>query len=376
MSDLPLPARPVLGRALSAFGALVIAAILLGRAGTDPRWATVAGVTAAALWLVCALLTERGRGRLRFGLLLATVLISAPTAAPTEVTGLVPALVAIIAVVALPRRSFSLVVALPLAAVALVAVGFLLGGGTAGSLLGSIVAVALALVVGISRAQSRRAEEQALRLLEQQVVVEQERARSAALGERSRIARDLHDVLAHSLGGLVIQLDAVDALLEADRMEDAAVRVRAARSLAADGLDEARRAVDALREPDEAADLSRVVTELVGVHRSLGAAADLEIRGDAGPLAPEAAGALRRATQEVLSNARRHAPGRPTSLVLTWEEDAVVLSATTPLADGRPMGGGSGRGLLGMRERLRSVGGEAIWGVTERGFSVEARAPR
>ncbi len=214
MSDLPLPARPVLGRALSAFGALVIAAILLGRAGTDPRWATVAGVTAAALWLVCALLTERGPGRLRFGLLLATVLISAPTAAPTEVTGLVPALVAIIAVVALPRRSFSLVVALPLAAVALVAVGFLLGGGTAAACSARSSRSPSHWSSGSAAPsrggrRSRRSGCSSSRSSSSRSGRGRLRSASAPA-----IARDLHDVLAHSLGGLVIQLDAVDALLE------------------------------------------------------------------------------------------------------------------------------------------------------------------
>jgi signal transduction histidine kinase len=154
--------------------------------------------------------------------------------------------------------------------------------------------------------------------------------------------------------------------------------VTAARALAAEGLDEARRAVDALRDPDAAADLAGAIEQLVATHSSIGGSASLTTTGTPSPLADDAAGALRRAAQEALSNARRHAPGQPTALSLEWDSGAVGLTATTPLADdidGRPSGAGGGRGLAGLRERMESLGGSAQWAVREGAFVVMAQVP-
>ena len=98
------------------------------------------------------------------------------------------------------------------------------------------------MLVGFSRRQVRIDRRRRRREAER----EQQRAR--LLADRSRAARDIHDVLAHSLGGLVLQLDAVEALLEAGRVDEATRRAGDARALAADGLAEARRAVHALRD--------------------------------------------------------------------------------------------------------------------------------
>jgi signal transduction histidine kinase len=228
----------------------------------------------------------------------------------------------------------------------------------------------VAVLVGISRRQSRVAVARERELLE-------ERAHTAALGERSRIARDIHDVLAHSLGGLVLQLDAVDALLESGKTTEAHARVTAARGLAADGLEEARRAVDALRDPNDSANVAGAIEELVVTHRSLGADGSLTVTGDPGELSPDASGALRRAAQEVLSNARRHAVGEPTALSLDWAPDAVTLTASTPLASGAPGSStGGGRGLVGLRERVAALGGTASWAVHDGAFVVTAQVPR
>lgn len=375
MTDTAPLARPLLGRALSAFGAAIVAVLLLVRTPASVPWVPL-GVAAAVLWFVAVLLPPRTPRPVVLAVLGATVLLAAPTGPATDVTGLVPALVAMLAVIAMPERPAALATALPIAAAVLVAAGTPLSGRGPSILLACLGAIVLAVVVGTSRRQARTTELQSRRLLEQQVAVEQERARSAALAERSRIARDLHDVLAHSLGGLVLQLDAVDALLDAGRTTDAAARVRSARALAADGLDEARRAVDALREPEEAADLTGALRELLEVHRALGATATLVVEGEPAVLPPERAGALRRATQEVLTNARRHAPGRPTSLVLRFGTDAVELHATTPALAEPVAASGSGRGLAGLRNRIRDAGGDASWGVSPDGFAVDARVPR
>lgn len=360
--ELEPPPRPALGRALNAGGAVIILALVLRRMPWGQSWVVVAAVASALLWLAVTLLPRRAPRRLRWALLVAVAVTGAPTGVTTQFTGLVPALVAVMTLIGEPGRSAVLTVAVPLAVAAVVGLGFLVTGGAVGVLLGCLVGLALAVVIGVSRAQAR--------------VAEQERTRSAALTERSRIARDLHDVLAQSLGGLVLQLDAVEALLEAGRVVEASARVRAARGLAGEGLEEARRAVDALREPDEAADLPRAIEELVDLHRSLGGEAELTVTGTPGPVRVESAGALRRAAQEALSNARRHAPGVRTDLVLDFEQDTAALAARTPPSDRAAGTGGAGRGLTGLRDRALAAGGEASWRLADEGFVVDVRVPR
>jgi signal transduction histidine kinase len=119
---------------------------------------------------------------------------------------------------------------------------------------------------------------------------------------------------------------------------------------------------------------------LIETHRSLGSAATLAAvrTGPPRPLPPDAAGAIRRAAQEALSNARRHAPSRQTDLTLTEEPDATTLVAATPLSrEPTPASGaGGGRGLAGLRERVTVLGGTAEWGVRDGVFVVTATVPR
>jgi signal transduction histidine kinase len=366
--------RPLLSRALNAFGVVLVAVLLAERAGTTPGWAVGASAAGLVAW---ALLTALpAAGRMRPVLLGVMIVAGSVAAAPTDVVGFVPAIAGLLAVLATPATAPALQVAAPVAAAPLVLAGSLLARSPGGALSGALIALGVTVVVGLSRRQARSAEARERRLLEERVEVAQERARTAALAERTRIARDLHDVLAHSLGGLVLQLDAVDALLEAGRTGEATERVRAAHGLAASGLDEARRAVEALREPETAADLAAALGELVEVHRSLGAAASLVVRGVAAPLRPEAAAALRRAAQELLSNARRHAPGAPTTLELDERDDRVVLLARTPLVPGADAVPGTGRGLPGLRERVRAVGGATDWSVADGAFALRVEVPR
>ncbi len=196
----------------------------------------------------------------------------------------------------------------------------------------------------------------------------EEQARTDVLAARTQIASDIHDVLAHSLGGLVIQLDAVDALLESGDARAAAGKVRDARALAAEGLGEARRAVAALSEPpagvDEAVPGESVVadvTALVDSHRSLGGRAKLTQSGPRTAVSAPVAIALRRAVQEGLTNARKHAPGRPVTVALRWGPDTVELEISNPLGVGVGVAAsGGGHGLVGMRERFAALPGGAV----------------
>ena len=186
-------------------------------------------------------------------------------------------------------------------------------------------------------------------------------------------------MLAHSLGGLVLQLDAIDALLDSGKTDDAHARVTAARGLAASGLDEARRAVDALRDPEASADLAGAIEDLVVTHRSLGAAASLTVSGSPGELSADAAGALRRAAQEVLSNARRHAPGCATALVLDWTVDAATLDGIDRArVECARVGVGVGRGPRTRRPSGAGRGGarHSRVGRADGAFVVSASVPR
>lgn len=123
------------------------------------------------------------------------------------------------------------------------------------------------------------------------------------IAERNRLGRDLHDVLAHTLGGLSIQLTALEAQLRAGADRHQLVReVERSQQLVSEGIEEARQAVRALRE--EPAPLVEQIGRLARLH-----AAGLRVEGTPRPTGPEATAALYRAVQEALTNAAKHAPG-------------------------------------------------------------------
>lgn len=246
-------------------------------------------------------------------------------------------------------------------------------------------AVVVALLGSVNRRQARARQAAAAELVEQAAAMREEQAKASALAARQTLARDMHDVLAHSLGGLVIQLDAVDAQLEAGKTDAALARLHDARSMAASGLAEARRAVEALRSPTDAvapvasADLGASLIDLVDAHERLGGHVDFEQVGSPRDVPETLATALRRALQESLSNARKHAPGEPVTVRITWEDERVELRVSNPMPKVEAAGGlaasGSGRGLAGMRERFAELpGGEVAAGRDGGEFTVRAGA--
>ncbi|WP_216898084.1 sensor histidine kinase [Nocardia alni] len=230
--------------------------------------------------------------------------------------------------------------------------------GNVTGVVGLLIGLVVVGLIGWSRRQARTTSEQNRILVEQSRVIRDERDRAAAMAERGRLARDIHDVLAHTLGGLVLQLDAADALLEAGDVQRAAERVKASHKLAVSGLDDARRVVNALRA--ERFDLSGELERLLQDHRAVGGQvrlhADVELRG----VDEQVAVALTRAVQEVLTNARKHAPDQPVALTIR-DADAgfLEIEATNPIASHWVSLGstGAGAGLLGMTERIAAVGG-------------------
>ncbi|WP_157878902.1 histidine kinase [Streptomyces sp. CT34] len=203
------------------------------------------------------------------------------------------------------------------------------------------------------------------------------RAEKAVLEERARIARDIHDVLAHSLGGLVLQLDALEAVSAARGAdEEVLVRVRGAREMAADGLVAAKRAVDALRRLP--AGIDAALGEIVAGARALGMTVDVELRGEPGRVPAPVAEVAASVTVEALTNARKHAPGAPVAVTLETGRDAVLLRVANPLAapggPAVPLPSG-GHGVAGMRERAQIVGGTLDAGGKDGVWTVECRVP-
>ncbi|WP_067691699.1 sensor histidine kinase [Nocardia jejuensis] len=249
-------------------------------------------------------------------------------------------------------------------------------GMRAQAILGLLAGAVVVGLMGWSRRQNRVTAEQNRLLVEQSRVIRAERDRAAALAERGRIARDMHDVLAHTLGGLVLQLDAADALFEAGETERAADRVKASHALAVSGLAEARGVVDALRA--DGFDLTTELRRLADEHRDAGERVDLDTDGDLELTDEQVAVAIARAAREALTNARKHAPGQPVTLALRSDADVIRMRVSNPLSArrGSLAESGSGAGLLGMRERMAAVGGSVDARKEQGRWTVRIRVPR
>jgi signal transduction histidine kinase len=196
---------------------------------------------------------------------------------------------------------------------------------------------------------------------------------AAALGERARVARDMHDVLAHSLSALALQLEAA-RLLARDRGGDAEVvaAIETAHRLAAGGLDEARRSIAALRGDELPG--PEGLTALVG---AFGERATLTVSGEPRALSSEARLAVYRTAQEALTNVRRHSAADRVEVALVYADDGTTLTVAdhgpgAPVLVGR---GASGYGLTGMRERAELLGGRLRADATDDGFRVELWLP-
>jgi signal transduction histidine kinase len=235
------------------------------------------------------------------------------------------------------------------------------------------LAVVVGVMVGASRRQYTQRTLQAEELLSERVRADAERDRATALAERNRIGREVHDVLAHSLGALSVQLDAADALLEnsGDPIR-ARQLVQQARKLAIQGLEETRQAVHALR--DEPVALAEQLASLAA-HDG----AELTVTGTPHPLAADTGLALYRAAQEAVTNARKHAPGAPVTICLDFDPQSTTLIVTNGLPTAEPtseLGStGGGFGLQGMRERIELLGGQVVAERCALGFTVQVAVP-
>ncbi|TGB12073.1 sensor histidine kinase [Streptomyces sp. MZ04] len=206
----------------------------------------------------------------------------------------------------------------------------------------------------------------------------------AARGERARIARELHDVVAHHISMIAVQAETA-RLTTAGLPTAGAERFLAIGDTARTALTEMRRLLGVLREdagpvtPDRRPQPGlEQIGELVDEARDASAAAvRLIVEGPVRPLDPGVELSAYRIVQEALTNSRRHAPGAPVDVELHYTQDALRLR----VRDNGPSphssdGLDAGHGLLGMRERATMVGGELRAGPARRGgFLIEATFP-
>ncbi|WP_211269299.1 sensor histidine kinase [Saccharothrix syringae] len=245
----------------------------------------------------------------------------------------------------------------------------------------AVLSAAVLIAVGALRGlgQARR------RLVEQERLTAREQDRRAVLEERSRIARELHDVLAHHMSVIAIQAEAAPHRV-ADPPEPLTAGFALIGAHARDALTELRRVLGVLRADDAEAELApqptlRDLPGLAATARDTGLDVTTEVTGRPRPLPPGVEVSAYRIVQEALNNAMRHAPGSRVRIEVDYRPGELRLAVrngpastgTTVSSIGR---GGSGHGLRGMRERVEVLGGELEVGATgDGGHRVTAVLP-
>jgi signal transduction histidine kinase len=229
--------------------------------------------------------------------------------------------------------------------------------------------------LGSKLAQVRRAEERATRFERER----EERARSAVAEERTRIARELHDVVGHSVSVMTVQASGVRRLLRPDqeREREALLVVE---QTGREALAEMRRLVGVLRRPEEAPALApqpslEYLHKLVDQVRESGLMVELTVEGKAEKLPASVDLAAYRLVQEGLTNTLKHAHARKAEVSVRYGEGEVELVVSD---DGRGQGDGDGggHGLVGIRERIAVCGGELRAGPRPGGgYEIRARLP-
>lgn len=246
--------------------------------------------------------------------------------------------------------------------------------------------IAVAVIVGGSAGAGhllrvRRQETAQLQALTEQLAAEQEaRAEAAVAEERTRMARELHDIVAHSVSLIAVQAAAAEDLLDRDH-ERARASIRAVQTTARDALGEMRRLLSVLRAGDDGLDLApqpglRAAGDLVRQARSAGLDVRMREEGRREELPAGLDLSAYRILQEALTNARKHGGAAPTEVLVRCGEDELLLEIANQLGE-TPAGngGGGGHGLAGMRERARIYGGTLDAGTDGDRYVVRARLP-
>ncbi len=348
----PAPGPHGKGLGITIALAVFVLAMLVDAGGHDRRWTTPAQVAV----LLC------GGG--------AAVALAALQ--PSGVSELPASAVVFVAAMRLGPLPAALV-----AGPTVVGLGIAVGLHSAGNAAASILLCVVLGIVGAMVRQAQHNQDRTELLLAELEDARDDQARAAAADERARIARDLHDVLAHSLSGLSIQLEGAKRLARAEgasqQLRDVIDRSSA---LSKQGLTEARAAVGALRDGDPHA-VDHLPELIEQFRRDFGLPVDLVVEGTPRPVPAEVGLTLYRVAGEALTNVARHAPGAPTTVTVGWDPSEVRLrvddqgGGTAP----EPAGGGGGWGLTGIGERVARLGGRCAAGPLGAGWSVDIVVP-
>jgi signal transduction histidine kinase len=247
------------------------------------------------------------------------------------------------------------------------------------SLFGDYAQHSAAWVLGISLAYGSglvlRSQQLALvRLAEAQ----QDLAAKAVVDERRRIAREVHDLAAHSMAVTMLHLTGARLALADGEIAEADAALASAERLGRTSLDEIRRAVGVLTDPDEASARApepgaRDIKSLIVDYKRAGMALDVTVEGRPSSDVSIIGLTMYRLIQESLANAARHAPAARVSLSITWAADSVSIVVRNPVSGVVPAG--RGHGLAGMRERVETLGGSLQTGRVDDEWQVRATLP-
>jgi signal transduction histidine kinase len=249
--------------------------------------------------------------------------------------------------------------------------------------LSGLVAAAFLLGTNLRSRRSRLAAvtERAERLERER----EQQALIAATAERTRIAREMHDVIAHSLAVMISLADGATAKLRSDP-ERAGTAIENLSRIGRQALGDTRRLLGVLRDDDASEELApqpglAQIDGLLAQVRTTGLAASLAVNGDPHPLPPGAELTVYRIVQEATTNALKHAVGATSvAVVLDYSPNLLAISVrdngrVPNLGAGHRPPAGTGHGLSGMRERAAIYRGSVVAGPSVAGWKVEARIP-
>ena len=251
--------------------------------------------------------------------------------------------------------------------------------GSIGDYGGVALAFTIAWLAGLALGSQLKTAASAVERADRMEREREAEARAAVAEERARIARELHDIVGHSVSVMTVQASAVRRLLREDqeREREALITVEETGRAA---LAEMRRLVGVLRRPEDAPALApqpslEHIEKLVEQTREAGLPTDLKVEGDASPLPAGIDLTAYRLVQEGLTNALKHSRATHAEVHVRYADGSVEL-VVRDNGSGNGKGDGGGHGLVGMRERVSVIGGELAAGPRQNGgYELRARLP-
>lgn len=373
--------QQVIRRMLRVLGAVLVTAVALGTIRSQPAPGAHGRHLVVAVALVCVAAGVVGVMRMgwpepvRLGFFVILVASSSTLAwLQPHGPGFLGVFVAVVAAV-MSTRGWRAAVAAAIGLVSL-SVAYAVTTRSLGSVVTTGLGVAAFALIALLARRLGEGQEQAQRLVVELERAHEGQAQAAALAERQRLAREIHDVLAHSLSGLALQLEGVRLLAdETSAAPELRAQLERASELARSGLDNARRAIGALRD-EELPGPERLPALVESFRDTAGTPCRLEVSGASRTLPSEARLTVYRVAQEALTNISRHALPERVELHLAYEPNGTRLrvedfGGPPP----QPHRNGGGHGLTGMRERAELLGGDLTAGPTANGFRVDLWVP-